>query len=63
MYMARKIGIDKEKVIELHNLGMSDQEIANKFGCTRTNITHCLNKAGYNNRKSKNRKYRVKKAY
>lgn len=53
MYMARKIGIDKEKVIELHNLGMSDKEIADKFGCTRANITHCLNKAGYNNRKSK----------
>lgn len=45
--------VDKEKVLRLYNDGLTDLEIANKLGCTRSNITTYLNKLGYTNRKSK----------
>lgn len=37
----------------MHNSGLTDQEIANKLGCERSNITYHLNKMGFTNRKSK----------
>ena len=45
--------IDVQQVIDLHNQGWKDYEIAEKFGCTRSNITYHLNKHGITNRKSK----------
>lgn len=51
--MARKMGIPLEKIIEMHNQGMYDQEIADELGCCRSNITIRLNRAGYSSRKSK----------
>ena len=51
--MAKKKNIPLEDIIELHNQGLYDREIAEIFGCTRDNITYRLNKAGIKNRKSK----------
>lgn len=51
--MAHKIGIPIETIIELHNNGLYDQDIADILGCCRSNITIRLNKAGINNRHSK----------
>ena len=48
-----KKNIPLNEIIELHNLGMKDREIAEYFGCDRSNITIRLNKAGIINRKSK----------
>ena len=45
--------IDVNKVIELHNQGYMDSEIADMFGCSRPNITYHLNRNGITNRKSK----------
>ena len=39
--------------MKLHNTGHTDKEIAEKLGCTRSNITARLNKMGITNRKSK----------
>lgn len=49
----KKKNIPLEDIIEFHNLGMRDYEIAEFFGCTRSNITTRLNKAGIKGRKSK----------
>lgn len=51
--MARKKQIDKNLIIELHNQGKLDREIAEVFNCSRANVTHCLNKLGYHNRRTK----------
>lgn len=51
--MARKMGIPIEKIIELHNQGLYDQEIADLLGCCRSNITIRLKKAGFGSRRSK----------
>ena len=45
--------VDKKEVVRLHECGKSDLEIANMVGCTRSNITIILNRAGFKNRKSK----------
>ena len=45
--------VDKEKIVQLHLRGMPDADIANAVGCTRSNITIILNKAGYTDRHSK----------
>ena len=51
--MARKKNIPLQKIIDLHNQGLYDKEIAEILGCTRENIVKRLNKAGFKNRKSK----------
>ena len=51
--MAKKKNIPLEDIIELHNQGLYDKEIAQILGCTRENIVKRLNKAGFRNRKSK----------
>ena len=51
--MARKMGIPIVKIIELHNQGLYDQEIADLLGCCRSNITIRLKKAGFGSRRSK----------
>ena len=51
--MARKMGIPIEKIVELHNQGLYDQEIADELGCCRSNITIRLKKAGFGSRRSK----------
>lgn len=51
--MAKKKNIPLEEIIELHNQGLYDREIAEIFGCSRENIVKRLNKAGIKNRKSK----------
>lgn len=49
----KKLNLDKELILNLHNQGLTDKEIAEQLGCTRSNITSRLNKMGFNNRKSK----------
>ena len=51
--MAKKKNIPLEDIIELHNQGLYDREIAEILGCTRENIVKRLNAAGIKNRKSK----------
>lgn len=51
--MARKKGISIEKIIELHNQGLYDEEIAEILGCKRSNITKRLNKIGLGRNHSK----------
>lgn len=51
--MARKKGIPLEVIIELHNQGLYDKEIADILGCRRSNITKRLIKAGYGRNHSK----------
>lgn len=48
-----KKNIPIEKILELHNQGYYDSEIAKIFGCKRHNITQRLNRAGITGRKSK----------
>lgn len=48
-----KKNIPLDKIIEMHETGFTDQEIADFFGCRRHNITARLNKAGFNDRKDK----------
>ena len=49
----RKKNIPLQDIIDLHNEGFTDLEIGQKLGCSRSNVTTRLNKAGYINRKSK----------
>lgn len=49
----KRKGIPLEEIIKLYNLGYTDKEIATTLGCSRSNITTRLNKAGIKNRKSK----------
>jgi hypothetical protein len=49
----KKLNLDKTLILNMHNLGFTDKEIAEQFGCERSNITYHLNKMGLNNRKSK----------
>ena len=51
--MAKKKDIPIERIIELHKQGLYDQEIADKLGCSRSNITIRLKKEGVGNRRSK----------
>lgn len=51
--MARKKNIPLQDIINLHNQGLYDREIAEILGCTRENIVKRLNSAGIKNRKSK----------
>ena len=51
--MSKKKCIPFEKILELHNKGMYDKEIADILGCTRSNITIRLRKYGIECRKSK----------
>lgn len=48
-----KKNIPLEVIIDLHNQGLYDIEIAQILGCKRSNITKRLNDAGYTDRKSK----------
>lgn len=47
----KNIGLDT--LIELHNEGLYDREIAEMVGCSRHNVTARLNRAGITGRKSK----------
>ena len=51
--MARKKGIKIETIIELHNQGLYDKDIANILGCKRSNITKRLNQIGLGKNHSK----------
>lgn len=51
--MAKKKNIPLQDIINLHNQGLYDKEIAEILGCTRENIVKRLNSAGIKNRKSK----------
>ena len=51
--MARKKGIPIEIIIELHNQGLYDKEIADIVGCKRSNITKRLNQIGLGKNHSK----------
>ena len=51
--MAKKKNIPLQDIIDLHNQGLYDKEIAQILGCTRENIVKRLNKAGFTNRHSK----------
>lgn len=51
--MPKRKNIPLEDIIELHNQGLYDCEIAKILGCGRSNITMRLNKAGFKNRHSK----------
>lgn len=45
--------VNKDEVIRLHLNGVYDIDIAKALGCTRSNITAILNKAGYSGRRQK----------
>ena len=49
----KKLNLDKNLILALHNDGFTDSEIAKRLGCERSNITYHLNKMGITNRKSK----------
>lgn len=51
--MAKKKNIPLKDIIDLHNQGLYDSEIAEVLGCKRENVVKRLNKAGIKNRKSK----------
>ena len=51
--MAKKKNIPLQEIIDLHNQGLYDKEIAAIYGCSRENIVKRLNKAGFTDRKSK----------
>lgn len=51
--MPKKKNIPLQDIIDLHNQGLYDSEIARILGCGRINITQRLNKAGFKNRHSK----------
>lgn len=48
-----KKSIPLQDIIDLHEAGYTDKEISEQLGCSRSNITIRLNKAGYSNRKTK----------
>lgn len=43
----------RQEVLDLHNQGLYDREIAEKLGITREDVTHLLNIQGIANRRSK----------
>lgn len=45
--------VDKDEVVQLHLYGVSDADIAKIVGCTRSNVTIILNRAGYTDCHSK----------
>lgn len=45
--MAKKKGIPFDRILDLHNQGYYDEEIAAILGCARSNITKRLNQKGY----------------
>lgn len=47
------VPVNKKEVVRLHLCGLSDVDIAKRVGCTRSNVTIILNRAGYKNRRSK----------
>lgn len=49
----KKKNIPLEEIINLHEQGLYDEEIAEILGCSRSNITIRLNRAGYIGRGSK----------
>lgn len=49
----RKKGIPLQDIIDLHDQGYTDKEISAVLGCSRSNITVRLNRAGIIDRKSK----------
>ena len=49
----KKKNIQLEEIIKLHEQGLYDKEIAEILGCSRSNITIRLNRAGYIGRSSK----------
>lgn len=51
--MPKKKNIPIQDIIELHNQGLYDKEIAEILGCSRHNICQRLNKIGIKNRKAK----------
>jgi len=51
--MPKKKNIPLQEIIDLHNQGLYDKEIAAIYECERSNITIRLNKAGFKSRKSK----------
>lgn len=51
--MPKKKNIPLQDIIDLHNQGLYDKEIADILGCGRVNITQRLNKAGFTNRHNK----------
>lgn len=51
--MAKKKNISLQDILDLHNQGLYDREIAEILGCTRENIVKRLNNAGIKNRRSK----------
>lgn len=51
--LAKKKNIPIELIIELHEQGLYDKEIADILGCRRTNIVKRLNNVGYVDRKGK----------
>ena len=51
--MAKKKNIPLQDIIDLHNQGLYDKEIAQILGCSRENIVKRLNKAGFKNRHGK----------
>ena len=53
IFCLKKLNLDKDLILSLHNDGWTDKEIAEKLGCERSNITYHLNKMGITNRKSK----------
>lgn len=59
--MARKKGIKIEAIVELHNKGLYDKEIADILGCKRSNITKRLNQIGLGKNHSKINDFRTRK--
>lgn len=49
----KKKNIPLKDIIELHELGYSDSKIAATLGCSRSNVTMRLNRAGVINRRGK----------
>ena len=52
-FVAKKKNIPLQDIIDLHNQGLYDIEIAKILGCKRENIVKRLNKIGIKNRKNK----------
>ena len=52
-FVAQKKNIPLQDIIDLHNQGLYDIEIAKILGCKRENIVKRLNKIGIKNRKNK----------
>ena len=49
--MPKKKNIPLQDIIDLHNQGLYDREIAEILGCGRANITARLNRAGIKKKK------------